>query len=290
MKAQYHPTSKLLNVGCGDHYHPDWCNLEIAGGAPGIIRHDIRRGLPFQENTFDAVYHSHVLEHLTALDGERFLYECYRVLRPGGILRIVVPDLEIIASLYLEKLRRVDERNGVTVADYRWMKLELLDQMVRDQSGGLMGQYMTDPNIINSGFVRKRLGSEFARLQVVQVHPAGGDRPSLRERLRESWKKVRFEAVRTLVRLLLGRSAEKAFQAGVFRDSGEVHRWMYDRFSLSQLCRRLGFVQFKICGPEVSSIGGFKSYQLDSVNGIVRKPDSLFVECVKPLPVVKAAA
>ncbi len=289
MKARYQPNSTLLNVGCGDQYHTDWCNLEIATDRPGIIRHDVRRGLPFDENAFDAVYHSHVLEHLTATDGEQFLYECYRVLRPGGILRIVVPDLEIIASLYLEKLRRVDERKSTTVADYRWMKLELLDQMVRDKSGGLMGQYMTDPNIINSGFVRQRLGNEFSRLQVVRAEDVDSVRPTLGDRLGRVSRLLRMEVARTIVRLLLGRSAEKAFRAGVFRDSGEVHRWMYDRFSLNQLCRRLGFVQFKICGPEVSSIADFKSFQLDTVNGIVRKPDSLFVECVKPLTLAKAA-
>ena len=283
MTSRYRPSSRLLNIGCGDHYHADWCNLEIASPDPKVILHDIRRGLPFEDGYFDAVYHSHVLEHLTAEVGEHFLYECLRVLRPGGVLRIVVPDLETIASLYLEKLRRVNEHQDTTVADYCWMKLELLDQMVRDQSGGLMGRYMTDPKIINSGFVRTRLGNEFARLQPssgVGCSP-GGSRTT-RSLQGGWWRAFRMEIARTAVRLLLGRSAEKAFRAGVFRDSGEVHRWMYDRFSLAQTCRKLGFVQFKICGPESSRIPDFKRFQLDAAHGVVRKPDSLFVECLRP--------
>jgi predicted SAM-dependent methyltransferase len=243
MKTRYRPSSRLLNVGCGDHYHPEWCNVEIASRDPAVILHDIRRGLPFEDGYFDAVYHSHVLEHLTARDGEHFLYECLRVLRPGGILRIVVPDLEIIAALYLEKLRRVNEHRQDTVADYCWMKLELLDQMVREQSGGLMGKYMTDPKIINSDFVRTRLGNEFSRLQPGQDLSAIGAVPANR------WS---------------------------------LSAWMYDRFSLGQLCRRLGFVHFKICGPESSRIPDFKRYQLDTSGTNVRKPDSLFIECLRP--------
>jgi SAM-dependent methyltransferase len=282
MKKRYRPPSRLLNVGCGDHYHREWCNVEIASRDPTVILHDIRRGLPFEDGYFDAVYHSHVLEHLTARDGEHFLYECLRVLRPGGILRIVVPDLEIIAALYLEKLRRANEHRQDTVADYCWMKLELLDQMVREQSGGLMGKYMTDPKIINSDFVRTRLGNEFSRLQPGQDLSVLGAIPASRGSLGAWWRTVRLEVARTGVRLLLGRSAEKAFRAGIFRDSGEVHRWMYDRFSLGQLCRRLGFVQFKICGPESSRIPDFKRYQLDTSGNNVRKPDSLFIECLRP--------
>ncbi len=282
MKSSYRPSSRLLNIGCGDHYHPDWCNLEIASADPSVILHDIRRGLPFESAYFDAVYHSHVLEHLTAEDGERFLYECLRVLRPGGVLRIVVPDLETIASLYLEKLRRVNEHHAATVADYCWMKLELLDQMVREQSGGRMGRYMTDPKIINSDFVRTRLGSEFARLLPNPQSTPNPQGQPLKSVHGGWWRSLRTEVARTVVRLLLGRSAEKAFRTGIFRDSGEVHRWMYDRFSLAQTCRKLGFIQFKICGPESSRIPEFRHYRLDTCDGVVRKPDSLFVECIRP--------
>ena len=151
---RYPARSSLLNVGCGRHYHPEWCNLDIGARDPQVLRHDIRRGLPFADESFGAIYHSHLLEHLAPESGRQFLQECLRVLRPGGVMRIVVPDLEIIASLYLEKLRRIDRQREQTIADYRWMTLELLDQMVRDRSGGLMGQYMTNPHIVNSDFVR----------------------------------------------------------------------------------------------------------------------------------------
>lgn len=291
---RYKPKSTKLNIGCGDHFHPDWCNLDVRSQNPAVIEFDVRRGLPFNDDSFDVVYHSHVLEHLTAADGERLMQECRRVLRPGGVLRVVVPDLETIAALYLEKLRRVDSQKEETIADYWWMKLELLDQMVRDTSGGLMGQYMADPNIVNSEFVRSRIGNEYWRCrpqtECPDASPEIAARIGMGDRLRRVVRRLRERLARKSVRLLLGRDGESALVSGLFREQGEVHRWMHDRFSMLHLCHRLGFSHFRICGPESSAIPEFTSYQLDAVRGAVRKPDSLFIECRKPSAAVSQAA
>src|SRR3989338_5668159 len=61
---------------------------------PEIIGQSLLRPLEFADNTFYAVYHSHLLEHLPKRYVPVFLQECWRVLKPGGILRVVVPDLE----------------------------------------------------------------------------------------------------------------------------------------------------------------------------------------------------
>jgi hypothetical protein len=81
--------------------------------------------------------------------------------------------------------------------------------------------------------------------------------------------------------MLLGRSADDALKEGLFRNSGEVHRWMYDRFSLRDVCGSIGFVNFQIRSARDSQIRSFVEYQLDVVHDEVRKPDSLFVECRK---------
>jgi predicted SAM-dependent methyltransferase len=61
---------------------------------------DVRDPLPFAAATFEAVYASHLLEHLYLADALRLLRECLRVLRPGGTLRLVVPDLGAIVREY----------------------------------------------------------------------------------------------------------------------------------------------------------------------------------------------
>jgi hypothetical protein len=58
--------------------------------------HDLSKGIPFESDSVDAVCHSHVLEHLDRPVAGAFLKETLRVLKPGGIYRIVVPDFEFL--------------------------------------------------------------------------------------------------------------------------------------------------------------------------------------------------
>jgi SAM-dependent methyltransferase len=62
--------------------------------------HDVRKGLPYEDNCLLYLYSSHCFEHLYRDQARRFLGECLRVLKPGGILRLVVPDLELLIRQY----------------------------------------------------------------------------------------------------------------------------------------------------------------------------------------------
>jgi hypothetical protein len=81
--------------------------------------------------------------------------------------------------------------------------------------------------------------------------------------------------------VLAGTNAKNAFFQGVFRGSGEIHRWMYDRFSLSRPLAQAGFVEIKICKAYESTIPNFSSYNLDIFGNFIRKPDSIYVEAIK---------
>lgn len=65
---------------------------------------DLRRGIPCADGTVDAVYHSHFLEHVDRDAVPTLLREIHRVLKPGGIHRIAVPDLEVLARSYVQHL------------------------------------------------------------------------------------------------------------------------------------------------------------------------------------------
>ena len=203
------------------------------------------------------------------------------MLAPGGVLRVVVPDLEKIAQLYLQKHQQAWSGDSSAAIDYNWMKMELLDQLVRERSGGRMGPYMASPAIQNSDFVRQRVGDEFwicqSNLDIPNVR-----KPSLVMRMGDLTRSFRQRWARRCVRWLLGKAKAEAFQEGMFRGQGEIHRWMYDRYSLRELSQQAGFERFEVCTAFESRIQGYADYQLDADQGSVRKPDSLFVECVKP--------
>ena len=129
----------LLNIGCGGHFHEAWTNIDLVSTSPHVRAYDLRKGLPYPDNSFDAVYTSHVLEHLSPKTAKASLQEQLRVLKPGGIVRTVVPDLEDKAREYVAMLEKAMQGDKNAEANYDWMTLELLDQMVRDNVGGLMG-------------------------------------------------------------------------------------------------------------------------------------------------------
>ena len=67
-----------------------------------IFIHDVRKPLPFKDNSFKYIYASHLLEHLYFEEAMNLLKECLRVLKPGGILRVMVPNLQEIIGRYME--------------------------------------------------------------------------------------------------------------------------------------------------------------------------------------------
>lgn len=269
---------QLLNLGCGRRFHRDWKNLDFVSTEPSVQTHDLRLGLPFGDNEFDAVYHSHVLEHFTKLEGEKFINECYRVLKPNGVIRVVVPDLEQIARLYLQSLSDVIiDQSPLSAAAYDWSVVELIDQMVRESSGGEMKAIWSQELIINEKQIVSRVGQEFI-----------GYRKSLATQIEESLGTHRHSFMRT-AKVMLKRVLLKLLQTnqsdvdiGRFRNCGECHKWMYDRFSLSRLLTSTGFRFAAIKTPIDSEIPNWSQYKvLDVEGGDPRKPDSLYMEAVK---------
>ena len=91
---------------------------------------DILTGLPIATGTADAVYCSHVLDHLAREDGLRAIREAHRMLRPGGVFRLVLHDLEHMARTYLGRLEA-----GDAYAAYAFMRESILGQERRSPRG-----------------------------------------------------------------------------------------------------------------------------------------------------------
>jgi ubiquinone/menaquinone biosynthesis C-methylase UbiE len=104
-----------------------------------IVVHDLRKGIPFDAESVDAVYHSHFLEHLDRPNARLFLSEVHRVLKPGGIQRIVVPDLERLCADYLVHVRTslADAREAESHDDF---VAGIIEQAVRRESVGATEQ------------------------------------------------------------------------------------------------------------------------------------------------------
>ena len=100
--------------------------------------------------------------------------------------------------------------------------------------------------------------------------------------LPQKMNKLRRLVAFTLVATVDGKRGYHALREGYFRQSGEVHRWMYDGVTLCHLLTEVGFYQAKACTATTSQIPSFNRYELDAVGEKIRKPDSLFVEAITP--------
>lgn len=94
----------LLNFGCGSRIHPDWINIDFSPMDKRVKKVNLLRPLPYAKDRFDVAYSSHFLEHFTPAQALCLLKEMRRVLKPNGILRVVVPDLCNQVSAYLSTL------------------------------------------------------------------------------------------------------------------------------------------------------------------------------------------
>ncbi len=274
----------MLNLACGNRIHEKWTNLEHYKSIRALkVKHpllmrivysigltskrsfdrykkidgdliytDLKNRIPFADQMFIVVYHSHFIEHLDRYQALPFLQECYRVLKWGGAIRIVTPDLERIVQDYLSALK--DVKNGKDSEEaYDWAMLELFDQFVRKKPGGYMQAFLEKGHpvvgVTNPGDDNLR----------TKGHPPDG---------------LRTKTIIALRRLILGKPRPGK--------TGELHHWLYDKYSLKRLLTDAGFKEIQVCAAHSSRIKNWTAFGLDvNPDGTIYVPGSLYMEAVK---------
>jgi predicted SAM-dependent methyltransferase len=100
-----------INMGCGwRDFGTDWVHID--GGDYAHLDYESIEALEFEDNTIDLIYASHVIEYFDRYKVEELLGEWYRVLRPGAILRIAVPNFRALSALYVNGTVSLDRVLG----------------------------------------------------------------------------------------------------------------------------------------------------------------------------------
>ena len=267
-----------LNFGCGSRTAPGWINIDFYAATPDVQRVNLLKRFPFPDGYFDAVYSSHVLEHFSPGDGGHLISEAFRVLKPGGILRTVVPDLEAACREYL---RILDSWDGTTAPKrYRWIMLELLDQMTRVAPSGEMAGY----------FGELRRGGDVDLITYVESRAGKFTQSSTPPGILAKLRGVNLKKIFNKLFYLYLHTAKYVFpkhirsEVMVLTGFGERHRWMYDRLGLSILFQSHGFADITMRQAESSAIPRFNEDRLDSnSDGTPYKCVSLYCEAMKPM-------
>ena len=270
-------TTRKLNFGCGTRFSDSWVNIDFDSYDSRVQRVNLLSGFPFADSSFDAVYSSHVLEHFDPDQGRFLLSESFRVLTKGGVLRIVVPDLEGSCREYLRVLSMEpgDEKHQL----YSWIIIEMLDQLVRNKPSGQMGPFWDA--LTNDG------GLEMKAYIMARTQNNVFDSPpklSFLDKLKrvtpnKLYTKLTYTYLHFISLLLPKSLRELVF---VQTTIGERHRWMYDRFSMTKLFQDAGFSRVQVVSHNTSDIPGFEFSELDCLaSGSPYKNNSIYMEGTK---------
>ncbi len=278
-----------LNFGCGKRFAPGWVNIDFHSADPLVKRVNLLQGFPFADRSFDVVYSSHVLEHFTPQQAQFLLQEAYRVLKPQGIIRIVVPDLEDLCREYLRVLEQPDS-NPEKADRYRWIVIELLDQLVRSETYGEMGKFYLELNQAQAqnldpdqnqklqnlrNYVQGRIG-EIPNTDPVSISWADRLKAFLPEKIGTT---LSYAYLNVITALLPPSLREMVL---IQTTIGERHRWMYDTYSLGKLLEQVGFSTVQVTDHHHSMIPQFNDDRLDiNPDGSAYKANSIYVEGVK---------
>jgi predicted SAM-dependent methyltransferase len=110
------PTRKL-QIGSGQNILKGWLNTDLKP-TKEIVYLDARKRFPFDDYSFDCILCEHLIEHIEYQKGIEFLCECFRVLRPGGKIRIATPDLRFLIELYNTQKTELQNRYISWIVDY----------------------------------------------------------------------------------------------------------------------------------------------------------------------------
>ncbi len=264
-----------INLGCGGLFVDDekWRNLDLVSHYDGVIECNFLQGIELESNIADLIYSSHLLEHLPFDYAPEFLKEHYRILKPGGIIRIVVPDLSKLIDLYLQYRDELNSENAQP-EKYEWILIELFDQLSRNKSGGLMGQVLKNKNSVYHEIAKQRMGTALSEIN----NSPRVNSPTITEIVKQKFNNLHYK----LAQVLLKKNQFEAMQIGHFRLSGECHQWVYDSEYLSHLLAKAGFTEIKQQSSNTSYLTNWSEYYLDhNKSGQAYKPGSLYIEGIK---------
>lgn len=275
LESQLAPGFAAINLACGGKLCrlPGWINADHEPSDKDVMNINLLRPLPFKDNTFDVVYHSQFIEHLPMEKAFVFLAECYRILKPDGVLRIVTPDLENQATEYLRNLQMVlhSPKDEEARLRYEWIRLEMMDQLTRHKSGGDMIGFLASSGENIRNYLCQRLGRSGENLIPVTDN-------SIKAKTSKDFiriiKKNLFE--------ILNKVIPNPWRVGKFRLSGELHLCMYDKYQLSIVLSECRFAKIERVSVTKSRIPNWDLTLLDcDSQGNLDDPTSLFMEAVK---------
>jgi predicted SAM-dependent methyltransferase len=269
-----------INLACGSVFleNSNWINFDYASSSKAVKKVNLLKRLPLEKETADLCYSSHFLEHIPYSQVIDFLSEIFRILKSDGVLRLVLPDLENMASNYVN-FRKIEDHKK---ADF--LVIEMIDQCVRNIGGGQLQVFYSkikkdqDQSMIE--FIKRRMGEDLTIYSSQQKHNYNFLSKNFLSILNAIISRIERYWIKIVILVLPSAFRDQNISlAGI----GERHRWIWDFYSLKKVLEAVGFVDIKRVSANSSRIKNFPFYPLDVDNeGRPRKgEESMYIEAKK---------
>jgi hypothetical protein len=163
---------------------------------------------------------------------------------------------------------------------YDWSAIMFLDQMVRERSGGQMVDFIKNRSPSQKAALINSYKCDVKEL-ISEIEKSTSIRP-LKQSLVNRFARKALITFQEIVAKYLFRSTYSAIQSCKFRNNGEVHRWMYDSFSIKRLLEGCHFKSIKQLEAYKSDIPKWTTWNLDTdPDGSIYKSESIYIEARK---------
>jgi predicted SAM-dependent methyltransferase len=100
---------RKLQIGCGGNLLDGWLNSDLDPTSNTKYHLNAIWPFPIRNNIFDYIFSEHMIEHISYLEGNHMLEECFRILKPNGKIRMSTPDLAFVINLYSPEKTNLQE-------------------------------------------------------------------------------------------------------------------------------------------------------------------------------------
>ena len=271
---------KLVNIACGDVYikNNNWVNLDIISNNKYVTKINLLNKLPFLDNSVDAIYCSHFLEHIPIDKVSNFLHECFRILKKGGVLRLVLPDFESLSKEYLKQVKLKNKVKSKIVL------LTIIDQCVRKKPGGLLNEFYKD--LLTKKKVKK---SEIKYLTFLNGVDFETKSKNKSKRTFNSYIQKIYSLIK-IIFLNIWLKFIMMFLPKTFKEQnislariGELHHWIWDYYSLSDYLVKAGFSKTtrQKYNMTISKVSKLYIFDQDRKKKKSRGIESMYIESLK---------
>ena len=145
-----------IHLGCGNNVKEGYLNIDKYVVGEGIENYDIL-SLPFALGSVDEILAEHLVEHLSFEEESSFFSEMYRLLSPGGVLRIEVPDLEWVLKKFLNAKDEFQEFYQVGAIDHYFGNGPACDNRWGLLTTAIWGNQNGNGQFHKNGYTRSKL-------------------------------------------------------------------------------------------------------------------------------------